>query len=375
MTTSKTVITLRTKHLDNILRSDDGVFSPVSQSELRILRRLAINPSINQAGIAKQLGVTRSAVNQIWKRMQSERNLQVRSSLDYGGMGLKLLFGWARTSESLDSLSKFIGWLTTQPYVTQLTKADLSSTVESVVYFEAVLKRSLEPSRFEEQLVRFQKRPYDLTIEIDEATHLGNHLNLGLYDGSSWAFRSDFQLAASMEMARSYVDVLPETGMISQSSYAVYDHETATIAALLEDDYHLSSHNLSQKMADFGEEPPSDRTLRRRMKQIKKRYMRPFLDVRRIGLTQHVFVCLVEEEQSTPISHMLRAYANVIPKVRTVSGLHQAVLEIQLPETMDWFALTNTLSGVIQDSADFFAFLTKKSVLRKGLEAVIPSLK
>lgn len=348
---------------------------PVGQSELRILRRLAINPSINQAGIAKQLGVTRSAVNQIWKRMQSERNLRVRSSLDYGGLGLRLIFGWARTSERLDSLTKFISWLTTQTSVTQLTKADLSSTVESVVYFEAVIKRTIETSRFEQQLARFQKRPYNLTIAIDDATHVGNHLNLGLYDGTSWAFRSDFQLAASMEMARSYVEILPETGTISQSTFDAYDHETAIIAAFLEEDYHISSHDLSKKITELGVTPPSDRTLRRRMTQIKKRYTMPFLDIRKIGLTQHVFVCLVEDEQSTPISHMLRAYANIIPKVRSVSGSQLAVLEIELPETMDWFALTDTLSGVIQDSANLFAFLTRKSILRKGLEAVIPSLK
>ncbi|MHA1882805.1 MAG: MarR family transcriptional regulator, partial [Candidatus Thorarchaeota archaeon] len=47
-------------------------------SELRVLRRLVINPTITKAGLAKDLGITRSAITQIWNRLEQERKFVIR---------------------------------------------------------------------------------------------------------------------------------------------------------------------------------------------------------------------------------------------------------------------------------------------------------
>ena len=53
-------------------------------SELRLLGRLVINPSLRQVGLAKELQVSRSAVNQIWSNLARNNNLIIRGTLDYG---------------------------------------------------------------------------------------------------------------------------------------------------------------------------------------------------------------------------------------------------------------------------------------------------
>ena len=52
---------------------------PIRSSEQRILTKLAINPAINKAELAKSLGVTRSAITQSWSRLENERILPLEA--------------------------------------------------------------------------------------------------------------------------------------------------------------------------------------------------------------------------------------------------------------------------------------------------------
>ncbi|MHA1479858.1 MAG: hypothetical protein ACTSQZ_00325, partial [Candidatus Thorarchaeota archaeon] len=80
---------------------------PIRSSEQRILTKLAINPAINKADLAKSLGVTRSAITQSWSRLENEKNLTIRSTISYSFLGLRGIFGWAETTTNSTELENF----------------------------------------------------------------------------------------------------------------------------------------------------------------------------------------------------------------------------------------------------------------------------
>ena len=114
------------------------ISKPLGRSELRLLNRLAIAPSMRQSNLARELNVTRSAINQLWTKLEREYGLAIRGNLDLGRFGLRLMFGWAQASGMSDILMKFSRWLKSNSLVTRLTKSMMSSTLEEMVYFEAI---------------------------------------------------------------------------------------------------------------------------------------------------------------------------------------------------------------------------------------------
>ncbi|TET14934.1 MAG: MarR family transcriptional regulator [Candidatus Thorarchaeota archaeon] len=349
---------------------------PLKPAELRVLSRLALNPSLRQAALAEELGVTRSAINQLWRRLESERGLKIGGTLDYGRIGMHLVFGWARASEASDLVDGFTRWLSTNPHVSMVLESTMTSTLDTRIYFEALLLSEKQYSWFCSQLDRFRKRPYSLPVIHEKATQIANHMNLGLFDGQTWNFDAGFQFETSLGAAKGYADVLPATVGKAQTQAGYGTLEEIIIAWSLEHDYYTTSNLLAQRMKRVGAaKPSSGRTLRRRLSQSRREIALPYLSLRDIGLTQRVVICLYEPSSDSTMSRLLLAQASTLPMVHIVSGPEITILDMMLPQSADWFSLSVFLSNLSSGTADICTFIADPSKSRKGLESMLSSFK
>ncbi|MFW9843003.1 MAG: hypothetical protein ACFFEV_00325 [Candidatus Thorarchaeota archaeon] len=343
--------------------------------ELRLLGRLIIDPSLRQADLAKDLQVSRSAVNQIWSNLQHNNNLRIRGILDYGRIGLQMIYGWAVASGGSDVLMKFSRWLESSHLVTTVLPSTMSSTFDSRVYFEALLPTGSQASWFHSQIDRFRKKPYSLMIYTSECSRISHHMNLGLFDGSTWSFPNNFRLEASIGAARGYVDILPVERSVKQSppdSAVIADTLTA---AILEDDYFATATSLAEYYEEIGLKPDSGRTFRRRIGRVRKIITSPYVNIDNIGLTQRLLVCLRDDTQKeSSFSRVLHAQAGTFPKARVVSGPNLTLLELEIPASIKWLSLSQvlaSLSGSASEVCTFIADMNKKST---GLKSVVSYL-
>ena len=344
-------------------------------SELRLLRRLVIDPSLRQAKIADELDVTRSAINQIWHKLQTDFHISIRSNLDYGKLGLGLIFGWAQDSENSKVLIKFSRWLQTNPFVTRLTRSVMSSTMDARVYFEAVLPMRDQYAWFQSQIGRFGKRPYSLGMNMEVASNVSYHMNLGLFDGFSWGFNQDFRLEASIGMARDYVRVLPDVDGVKQSETSNAPLVNLVIAAAIESNYHTTASEVKKKLNDLGLEALSGRTLRRRLARLRKILTLPYVNIKDIGLDQKLMVCVKDENSQESItSRLLHAQASTFPKARVLSGKGLTVLDLETPLAMDWLTMSQILSGLVSNTSEICTFIANNHEIEKRLESVVSHL-
>ena len=349
---------------------------PLGVAELRVLSRLALNPSLRQAALAEDLGVTRSAINQLWRKLESEHGLKIRGTLDYGRVGTRLVFGWAQAPEASDVIHKFTRWLSSNPHVSISLDSVMSSTLDTRVYFETLLPSKKQHSWFCGQLNRFRKRPYSLTVIHDEAAQIANYMNLGLFDGQTWRFDAGFQFETSLGAAKGYADVLPTTVGKIQTRTANYTPEEIITASVLEQDYYATSKSLMQRMNGAGVDLlPSGRTLRRKLSQLRAEIALPYLNLEDVGLTQRVVICLYEPSSDSTMSRLLLAQTSTLPKVHVVSGSNVTVLDMMLPQSADWFSLSTSLSKLTSRMVDICTFITEPSKSRKGLESMLSSFK
>ncbi len=342
-------------------------------SELRLLHRLAIEPSDYQAKIAKELQVSRSAVNQIWKTLETERHLKIRSIIDYGQVGFYQVFGWAKSSQMSDVIKKFVGWLRSSPYVSVNLESMMSSTMDNRVYFEAIVPIDRLRS-FQEQLQRFTKKPYGLAIAHNVCTAIANHLNLAEFDGTRWNMIDGFRLEATIDAAKEFSDILPLNRTLKLTEPNQVDIVRATIAASVEDNYQISSRELTDKFRKNQIECPSDRTLRRRLAQTRLELAIPYICINEIGLTQKVVVCIEEEHHQKLLSKLLHAQSSMFPRSRVLSGSNLTVLELLLPEETDWLSMSTSFGQLAKGPAQICTFITDPTITRKGLESILPHI-
>ena len=343
--------------------------------ELRLLNRLVLDPSLRQADLAKELGVSRSAVNQIWSKLLSENNLRVRSNFDYGKIGLQMIFGWAVSKGSSDILTKFSRWLESSRLVTNIVASKMTSTFDSRLYFEALLPMDNQASWFHSQVDRFRKKPYSLLIYTSEAARISHHMNLGLFDGSSWTFPSNFRLQASIGAASGYVDILPTTGSIEQSKPSGNVSNKILTATVLENDYFATASSLANLQAVLGIKLESGRTLRRRISIARKSIASPYVDIDNIGLNQRLLVCIQDDTyQESPLSRVLHAQAGAFPKARVISGLGLTLLELMTPSSVEWLELSQVLSRLASTALETCTFIADISEKQSRLESVVSHL-
>ncbi len=343
--------------------------------ELRLLGRLVIDPSLRQAGLAKELQVSRSAVNQVWKNLVRENNLRIRGNLDYGKIGLRRVFGWASSSEDSDILEKFHRWLESSKLVTLTIRSKISSTFNSLVYFEALSPLGSQYDWFQSQIDRFRKRPYSLTIYTTECTKISHHLNLGLFDGTNWTFPNSFRLEASIGAARGYVDILPAVGTVEQSTPSKLVIDDLVIAAAVESDYHAPATKLASLCAEIGLKADSGRTLRRRISRARNKIASPYVDISNIGLDQRVIVTLRSNlHTESEFSRLLHAQAGTFPKARVLSGPRLTLLDLEVPDNTNWLPLSQIMSGFAGDALEICTFIANKREKEARLESVVSYL-
>ncbi|MCK4566715.1 MAG: MarR family transcriptional regulator [Candidatus Thorarchaeota archaeon] len=347
----------------------------LGSGELRLLGRLVINPSLRQADLAKELGVSRSAVNQIWSNLYQGNDLRIRGNLDLGKIGLKMIFGWALSGEGSDVLMKFSRWLRSSRLVTTVLLSKMSSTFDSLVYFEAVLPTDSQSNWFHSQIDRFRKKPYSLEIYISDCSKISHHMNLGLFDGDSWVFPDSFRLEASIGAASGYVDILPTVGTVEQSTPTAAISDDLLAAVVLADDYYATATDLAKYYSKLGLKPDSGRTLRRRVVKVRKSIASPYVDIDNIGLDQRLLVCIRDDSTAeSAFSHVLHAQAGTFPKARVVSGPNLTLLELEVPSSVEWVTLTQVLSSLAGNASEICTFIANKTEKGTRLESVVSHL-
>ncbi|MHA2423230.1 MAG: hypothetical protein ACXAEF_00450 [Candidatus Thorarchaeota archaeon] len=342
----------------------------LSSGVTKLLGRLAIDPSLRQSHLARDLNVTRSAVNQLWKKLELEHNLKIHSNLDYKSIGFHPIYGWATTRSDNDALSKFLKWTENNKYTTRIVKSQMTSKMDSRVMFEALIPEGNDFKSFLETLERFRKKPYKLDITYDLSKHLANHFNFGYFDGRTWEFQTDFRFEASIDASKQYADILPvgqsrRQGFICRTS--IHDR---TIAAALESNFFSTSSDISNTLSRVGLDIPSERTLRRRINKFRATIAQPYISLGNIGLTRMIVISLEASEQSNEYK-LLRSHAVTLPRVRVLSGSDSIVLILGLPAQTDLFRISNAIANVVGDPSEMCTFIAEQVGDRRWLENIV----
>ncbi|MFW9918083.1 MAG: hypothetical protein ACFFED_00630 [Candidatus Thorarchaeota archaeon] len=336
---------------------------------VRILNRLAIEPSATQAQLAKYLSVSRSAINQHWNNMESQHHLRVRSNLDYGALGFQFVFGWCVSGDEA-SLDQFQKWLVRNPFTTSIHRSLMSSRMDFRVFFQAIVPNGKAIQSYLQSIERFEKRPYSLNASCYSASALANYLNFGYFDGIDWSFDSGYRFEASIDAAKRYASVLPEVKAIAQTKYSDFDIIPSLIGSALETDYHHSATSLIGLFDKHHIDAPSERTLRRRLYEYRKSLALAHIDLDNIGLTKTVIITL-EDSQDHDNYKLLQAQSTTLPKVRVLTSSDSLALILTIPQTSDWFHLSSIMSNVLGPSSNMCTFIAEELPFRRWFEDVI----
>ncbi|MHA2043069.1 MAG: hypothetical protein ACW975_14540 [Candidatus Thorarchaeota archaeon] len=328
---------------------------------------------MRQVELAEALDVTRSAVNQIWKKLEQDCSLRIRSTFDYGKLGLRFTFGWAKDEESSTNLPKFKRWLSSNPLTIFLAESVLSSMMDKRLYFEALLPIDRRGSNFLNQLARFQKRPYELSIVFGSAENVSNHMNLGLFDGRGWEVIDGFRFGAIIDSARGYADILPDIQLSGQTNPVAATIENLLVASSIEEDYHVTSMDLESRYHELDLSSPSERTLRRKIASMRKNHAIPYVSIQNIGLTQRIIVTLDERGGASSLSRLLQAQATTLPQARVMSSESLTAMILDFPESASWLAISKAFSELAGDTTEMCTFIAEHTPLWKGLSSLMPS--
>lgn len=340
-------------------------------AEQTLLNRLAIDPHLRQAELANELGVTRSAVNQVWNRLEAEFQLRVRGNVDYGKLGLHYIFGWAQSTQEDENMDKFWSWLQAYPFTILAKESAMTSTMDKRVYYEILLPTGDSHHWFVDQLRRFQKEPYNLTLFTENVDYTSNHLNIGLFDGTNWDFNYDFRIEASMDVAKDFADVLPITAQTKQSTVSDLDWNHIPAARQVESHYYATSTSLAQKLEQLDLPVPSERTLRRRLAYVRDNIAEPYITLSNIGLEQEVVVCVREFPSRLSFSRLLQAQGRTFPRTRVVSGSQLDVIHIGIPKHVDWVSLSASITALSSGAAEICTFITDCVESKNVLETIL----
>ncbi|MCK5239338.1 MAG: hypothetical protein KAR33_07325 [Candidatus Thorarchaeota archaeon] len=336
----------------------------------KLLGRLSIDPSIRQSQLARELSVTRSAVNQLWKKLEQECKLRILSNLDYKSIGFYLIYGWVATRTDNESLSKFTKWVDNNQYTISIAKSQITSKMDNRVFFEALVPEGNDFRSYLDTLERFRKKPYTLDVTYDLTLNVANHFNFGYFNGTSWAFQTDFRFEASIDAAKKYADILPVGQSRRQGPIQRASLQDITIAAALESNYFCTSSDLSNILSRVGLDKPSERTLRRRTTKFRTSIAQPYISLDNIGLTKMVVITLEASEQSD-VTKLLRSQAVTLPKVRVLSGSDSIVLILGLPQQTELVHISNAMATIVGAPSEMCTFIAQQVRNRRWLENIV----
>jgi hypothetical protein len=239
------------------------------------------------------------------------------------------------------------------------------------IYFEAIVPLGDHHAWFTSQVSRFEKRPYSLSIDWAIASSIAYNLNLGLFDGAKWRFSNDFRLEASIGAARSYVDVLPVVGTVQQTESRSMSRSEFLITSAIDKNYYVNATDVAKLFEAEGLIPPSGRTIRRKLERLRS-LADPYVHIENINLDQKLLVCLRDlGPGDSPLSRLLHAQASTFPKARVVSGGGLTVLDLEIPESVDWLTMSQILSGLSGNTSEICTFIANRNEIEKRLANVV----
>ncbi len=335
---------------------------------MKLLSRLAANPSLTQVELARETGLTRSAISQTLRRLEKKMGLAIRSTVDYGYAGMHLFFGWAGSTMKSTAITKFLRWIRTYRYTTLVLDSALTSEADRRVYFECTVPASRRDD-FIGHLRLFARRPYQLSLHFDTARSVSSHVNLADFDGCSWASCNGFKLEAAIDAARQYADVLPLSYAMHQSDPRTLRPIPKLLLSLLESKYRASATDALEFLRNQSVAHPTTRTLQRHLAYLRSNAVKPYLHVDKIGLNQHVLVCIEDAPFESPLS--LHAHATTLPRARLIAGQSLTVMQLDLPDSTDWLMILNALASLSQGRTRLWALLPGGGATRKGLVDVL----
>jgi len=348
---------------------------PIRSSEQRILTKLAINPAISKSELAKSLGVTRSAITQSWSRLENEKNLAIRSIIDYPSLGLRGIFGWAETTTNSTEIENFSKWLHSNKFVHFITESTITSKMNHIVMFKAIVQIGAPYKHFINQLDRFRKRPYSLKVVYDDVLSSVNSTNLGLYDGTEWNFESKFRFGATIDAASDYAEILPTRSMLSTANFRYSSFSEKIIAFALRENYRVTTPQIVGLLKLFGEEPPSNRTIRRQLVTFRKRIAIPYIHITDIGLSNKIIICIEEDPNQSNLLKVFHAQASSFPRTHLVSSKKLMVLEVDVPTSGEYLTIAHNLSRIADSSTTICTFIARKSLEKKELQEILHNLR
>ncbi|MFW9801926.1 MAG: hypothetical protein ACFFFC_04710 [Candidatus Thorarchaeota archaeon] len=327
---------------------------------------------MRQVDLAETLDVTRSAINQIWRKLEKDYNLRIRSTFDYGRLGVRVTFGWANDTEGSRNLPKLKRWLVSNPLTSFVAESELSSMMDKRIYFEALLPIDQRGMNYLNQLSRFQKRPYELSLVFGSAENMSNLMNLGLFDGRDWEVIDGFRFGIIIDSAKGYADILPDIQLSTQTDPVAATDEDLLVASSIEDDYHVTSMGLASRYKELGLSPPSERTLRRRLSSMRRNNAIPYVSIHNIGLTQRLVITLDNRGAVSNLSRILQAQATTLPKAKVMSCEALTALILDFPESAGLLAISKVLSELAGDTTEMCTFIAEQTSLWGGLDSLIP---
>ncbi|MHA1576974.1 MAG: hypothetical protein ACTSU3_06400 [Candidatus Thorarchaeota archaeon] len=348
---------------------------PIRVSELRILEKVARTPSLNKSDLASTFGVTRSAVTQLWKRLESEKDFQIRGIINYLSLGLKGIFGWVEASVSSKELEQFSNWLQSNKYVHSVTESSITSKMSFIVTFLAVVPFGSKYYQFTNQLERFQKRPYSLKVIHGDLSRCVNSLNFGLFDGQVWNFESKFKFGATLDAARGYAEILPATMISNLGKYTPRTFQDLVIAFALRENYQVTAGRIIQLLESLGEIPPSSRTVRRRLALLRGTISTPYVYINDIGLSNRVTICIEENQNQSHLLRVFHAQATTFPSSHIMASENLMLLDVDVPTSSDYLSIAQNLSQIASSGINICTFIAKKSPQETSIERILQNLK
>jgi DNA-binding Lrp family transcriptional regulator len=339
----------------------------------RFLNRLAIDPSQRQAQMAKSLGFSRSAINQVWKKMEEDHNLKVRSNLDYGALGYHYVYGWGSTTDRGEAIGHLEAWLKRNPFTTTVYRSLMTSRMDTRIFFQALVPFGNHLADYLQSLERFRKRPYSLDVSRDLCSTIADKLNFGYYSNGEWNFESEYRFQASISAARSYASVLPTGRVVKQTTPSETDLVQSIIGASMESDYFVTSANVTKQISRFQIPALSERTLRRRISVVRRSIADAYIELHNIGLPKTVIITL-KESRGADTYRVLQAQSSLFPKVRTLSGTDSLVLILEIPEQTDWFYISSAMSNIANSASEICTFIAEQLPFRRWLRDVVGHL-
>ncbi len=347
-----------------------------------------MNPQLRPAEYARALGITRSAVHQIIRYLEINHDFRIRGHCQYDRLGLVVVFGWAESKSMTTALSNFGEWLSVHPSVYSISKSILSSNGDFRVYFEALFRLQSSPpldrisdaslsqepavSRFIEQLRRFEKKPYSLAINYSLMESESNHLNLAMFDGKSWTVEPAFRLRAILDAVSQYADILPSPPKQQRSlpGRPVTINDFVILSGLIIN-YHISAPAVHGLFKTLRIDPPSIRTIRRRLSAFRGDVISPYVQLRNVGLSRRFIVTIYDSSQDRTVQRIFHAQAEMFPQCRVVSGKNTTVLDIRLPSHITVPHFSSVLSALAHRTFEICIFETQDSPRGKALEEVL----